>query len=213
MPLFHRVICGVATAILLAVSADAQIVRRAPTPRRLPNWAGASVGITQGFTVLDGTTGSTWDFGSGIAFAGRVEHPTGSGAFAVGGQASFARLPVAYSSSSFSGDAKADIMELMALLRYGGGYGFHPVYELSGGVMRFSNFRSTGTSSVSISTNSDYDPKFSLGYGFGFGLSSNASLEVVQELGTILHQRTGLSASQSNYPRIYVTRLGGKIAF
>jgi hypothetical protein len=45
------------------------------------------------------------------------------------------------------------------------------------------------------------------------GIDVASPLEIVQELGTVLHQRTGLSASQSNYPRIYVTRLGGKIAF
>ena len=207
-----RLIPGIVAMTLFAVTAHAQIVRR-PVAPRVPNWAGASVGITQGFTVLDGSTGSTWEFGSGLAFAGRFERPTGSGALAFGAQASFARLPLAYSSSTISSDAKADIMELTALLRYGGGYGFHPVYELAGGLMRFSNFESTGPSSVSISSSSDYDPKFSLGYGFGFGLSPTAAIEVVQELGTILHQRTGLSASQSNYPRIYVTRLGGRIAF
>jgi hypothetical protein len=171
------------------------------------------VGLTQGFAVLDGGTSSTWDFGSGLSYAARLEHPTGTGAFAIGVQGSFARLPVAYSSASFSGDAKADVTELMALLRYGGGYGFHPVYELAAGLIGFSNFRSTDTQQITISTSSDFDPKFSLGYGFGFGVSSSTSLEIVQEVGTILHQRTGLSASQSNYPRIYVTRLGGKIAF
>lgn len=211
--LIHRVALGFTAAfVLFAAGAEAQIVRR-PVARRIPNWAGVSVGITQGFTILDGSTGSTWDFGSGLEYAARFEHPTGSGAFAVGLQGSFAHLPLAYSSSTFSGDAKADVTQLMALLRYGGGYGFHPVYELSGGVIGFSDFRSTGTPQMDISTSVDYDPKFSLGYGFGFGLSPSTSLEVVQEIGTVLHQRTGLSASQSNYPRIYVTRIGGKIAF
>jgi hypothetical protein len=101
----------------------------------------------------------------------------------------------------------------MGLLRYGGGYGFHPVYELSAGVIGFSEFRSNDTQQVSISTSSDFDPKFGLGYGFGFGLSSKTAIEIVQEIGIVLHQRTGLSASESNYPRVYVTRLAGKFAF
>jgi hypothetical protein len=202
----------VAAASLVAGAAEAQIIRR-PVAPRIQNWVGASVGITQGFMILDGSTGSEWDFGSGLDYAVRVEHPTSSGQLAVGLQGSFARLPVGYSSSTFSGDAKADLMQLMGLVRYGSGYGFHPVYELQAGVIGFSDFRSTGTPQVQISSSTDYDPKFSLGYGFGFGLSPSSSIEVVQELGTVLHQRTGLSASQSNYPRIYVTRLGGKIAF
>jgi hypothetical protein len=199
-------------SLVLATQSSAQIIRR-PVARRTPNWVGVSVGITQGFTVLDGSTGSTWDFGSGLEYAARIEHPTGSGQLAVGLQASFARLPIGYSSSTFSGDAKADVTQLVGLVQYGGGYGFHPVYELSAGVIGFSDFRSTGAQPTKLSTSTDYDAKFSLGYGFGFGLSPTTSLDVVQELGTILHQRTGLSASQSNYPRIYVTRIGGKIAF
>jgi hypothetical protein len=208
-----RIILGLAASAAIAGSAGAQIIRR-PVAARVQNWVGASVGITQGFTILDGSTGSTWDFGSGLDYAVRVEHPTSATAqLAVGLQGSFARLPVGYSSSSFSGDAKADLMQLMGLVRYGSGYGFHPVYELQAGVIGFSDFRSSGTPSVQISSSTDYDAKFSLGYGFGFGLSPSSSIEIVQELGTVLHQRTGLSASQSNYPRIYVTRLGGKIAF
>jgi hypothetical protein len=211
--LITRITLSFAVVSTLAASAGAQIVGRRTQSRKVPNWVGVSVGIVQGFGVIDGSTSSTWDFGSGLEYAARFEHPISAGAFALGVQASWARLPVGYSSGSFSGDAKADIRQLLAVLRYGSGYGFHPVYELSGGMIGFSNFRSADMPQVDISTSADYDPKFSLGYGFGFGLSPTSSIEIVQELGTILHQRTGLSASQSNYPRIYVTRLGGKIAF
>ena len=41
----------------------------------------------------------------------------------------------------------------------------------------------------------DYDLSFSFGYGFGYGLSATSDIEVVQEVGTTIHQRTGLSAS------------------
>jgi hypothetical protein len=201
-----------ADASLRSGQADAQIMRR-PPQRRTANWIGASIGITQGFGVLDGSTGATWDFGSGLDYAVRIERPTGSGGLAVGLQASFARLPLTYSSSTFSGDAKADISQLMGVVRYGGGYGFHGLYELQAGVIGFSDFRSESMPTVNLSSGSDYDPKLSLGYGFGFGLSSTSAIEIVQELGIILHQREGLSGSQSNYPRVYVTRIGGKIAF
>jgi hypothetical protein len=207
-----RMVSLAAACILLAATAGAQIIRR-PEVRRPPNWAGVSLGITQGFTVRDGATSSTWQFGSGMEYAARLERPTGSGAFHVGVQGSYASLPVAYASPSFTGEAKARVTQLMGLLRYGGGYGFHPVYELSGGVIGFSDFRSNDTQQVSISTSSDFDPKFALGYGFGFGLSSKTAIEIVQEIGIVLHQRTGLSASESNYPRVYVTRLAGKFAF
>lgn len=208
-----RMIPALAVAsLILSVVAEGQIIRR-PSPRRTLTWAGANIGITQGFTVLDGSTGATWDFGSGLDCAARVERPTGSSGLALGLQASFARMPLTYSSSLFSGDAKADVMQLMGLVRYGGGYGFHGVYELQAGVIGFSDFKSTGTPQVTISSGSDYDPKLSLGYGFGFGLSPTSAIEVVQELGIVIHQREGLSGSQSNYPRVYVTRIGGRIAF
>src|ERR1043165_1173676 len=96
-----------AASLLLTNAGEAQIIRR-PPERRVPNWLGASIGITQGFGIIDGSTSSTWDFGSGIDYAARIEHPTGAGDLAVGLQASFARLPLTYSSSSFTGDAKAD---------------------------------------------------------------------------------------------------------
>jgi hypothetical protein len=199
--------------MVASAAAGAQIMRR-PVSRPVVNWGGASIGLVQGFSVADGTTGSRWDFGSGLEYAARFEHPFQRGALAFGVQAGYARLPVGYSSASYSGDARATVTELMGVLRYGAGYSFHPVYELQVGATGFSDFRSTGTTpEVKISTSTDYDPKVSIGYGFGFGLSSKAAIEIVQELGTILHQRDGLTASQSNYPRITVTRLGGKIAF
>ena len=205
---------GVAALATMAATtvAGAQIMRR-PVSRPVVNWAGASIGLVQGFGVADGTTSSAWNFGSGLAYAARLEHPLQGGALGFGVQASYARLPLSYSSSSFNGDAKATVTELTAVLRYGAGYSFHPIYELQAGAIGFSDFRSTGvTPEVKLSTSTDYDPKFAIGYGFGFGLSSRASIDIVQELGWIFHQRDGLSGS-SSYPRMTVTRLGGKLAF
>ena len=212
MPRFKVLVSATLLSILAASAADAQVIGRRVT-RTVQNWGGASIGLLQNFGIVDGSTGSTWDFGSGLEYAARFEHPTSSGELAFGLQASFARLPLTYSSSTFNGEAKASVKQLVGLIRYGAGYSFHPIYELSAGVIGFSGFRSTGTTEMSLSNSTDYDPKISIGYGFGFGLSPSASIDIVQELGTILHQRDGLAASQSNYPRIFVTRLGGKIAF
>jgi hypothetical protein len=201
----------VAASLVGAPTVDAQIVRR-PEIRRVPNWGGASVGLTQGYSIRDGSTGSTWAFGSGLEYAARFEHPTRSG-IAVGLQASFASMPLSYGSSTFNGDATARVTQFMGILHYGGGYTFHPVYELAAGVVGFSNFRSNGTTPTPLSSSTDYDPKISIGYGFGFGISSTFKIELVQELGTIIHQRDGLSGSSSSFPRVYVTRIGGKVAF
>ena len=211
MPRFVVPVCLAAAIAVSASAADAQIMRR-PTAPRMPNWGGISVGIAQGYNIADGSTSSNWDFGSGIEYAARFEHPT-SRDLSVGLQASFAKMPLAYSSSVLSGDATARVTQFMALLHYGRGYSFHPVYELAIGVVGFSDFRRSDGPETRISSRTDYDPKFSIGYGFGFGLSSTASVEIVQELGTILHQREGLGGSSSSFPRVYVTRLGGKVAF
>jgi hypothetical protein len=206
VPRFNVCLAAVAAISIAASAADAQIIRR-PTAPRTPNWAGVSVGIAQGYSIVDGSTSSDWDFGSGIEYAARFERPTSRG-LSFGVQASFAKMPLAYSSTALSGDATARVTQFMGLLHYGRGYSFHPVYELAIGVVGFSDFPET-----KISNRTDYDPKFSIGYGFGFGLSSTASIEIIQEFGTILHQREGLGGGSSSYPRVYVTRIGGKMAF
>lgn len=198
-----------------SIAADAQIMRR-PVMARPVNWAGVNVGIVQGYSLSDGTTGAVWRFGSGLEYAGRFEHPLQSG-ISVGAQGSYAKAPLTYSSTSGgcgTCDASATVTQLMGLIHYGRGYGFHSVYELSAGAIGYSNFRQTSDPGVQLGAKgTDYDFRFALGYGFGFGLSPTTSIEVVQEIGTILHQKTGLPGSTSNYPRVYVTRLGGKIAF
>jgi hypothetical protein len=208
-----RIIMAAVTAVSLRADAvDAQIMRR-PVVRHEPSWGGVSIGIAQGYTISDGATSATWSFGSGIEYAGRFERPTRSG-IDVGIQGGYARRSLTYSGAECgSCDATALVTQLLGVLHYGQGYTFHPVYELAVGATGYSGFRRT-TDQVRLgSTETDYDFKFSLGYGLGFGLSPRAAIEVVQEIGTVLHQKTGLAGSASNYPRVYVTRLGGKIAF
>lgn len=215
MPGFVTRACMMAAAAmaLCAQLAESQIVRRPPV-RKPVNWGGVSVGFTQGYSIADGTTSADWDFGSGIEYAARFEHPTQSG-ISIGVQAAFARMPLTYSSAACgSCDARATVRQLVGVLHYGQGYTFHPVYELSIGAIEYSGFQRTDATQTSLgSTSADYDFKFALGYGLGFGLSPSAAIEFVQELGTIIHQKDGLAGSASNYPRVYTTRIGAKIAF
>lgn len=207
------IMATVVAATLCTTAANAQIVRR-PEVQRLPNWGGVSLGIAQGYSLADGATSATWSFGSGIEYAARFEHPT-RGGIDVGVQGSYAKRSLTYSSATCgSCDADATVRQLMGILHYGRGYTFHPVYELSAGAIGYSNFRRRDDPATALGPGTtDYDFKFSLGYGLGFPISPSAAIEVVQELGTILHQKTGLAGSASNYPRVYVTRIGGKIAF
>ena len=207
---FTRACLGVAATLVVATSAESQIMRR-PTAARVPSWAGVSVGFAQGYSVQDGSTSSDWDFGSGLEYAARLERPLASG-ISVGIQGVYAKMPLTYSSPTLSEDATARVTQVMGVLHYGRGYSFHPIYELAVGMIGFSDFR-TEAGDTRLSNSTDWDPKFSIAYGFGFGLSSRASVEILQEFGTALHQRDGLAGSSSSFPRIYVTRLGGKLAF
>lgn len=209
---FSRACLAAAAALaIVSTAGDAQIMRRNPAAR-VPSWAGVSVGFAQGYTIQDGSTSSDWDFGSGLEYAARLERPTRSG-ISIGLQGVYAKMPLTYSSASQSVNATAQVTQVMGILHYGRGYSFHPVYELAVGVIGFSNFRTDGAPRTRLSNGTDYDAKFSIGYGFGFGLSSRASIEILQELGTVLHQREGLAGSSSSFPRVYVTRLGGKLSF
>jgi hypothetical protein len=209
----RSVIAGTLLLAAHASLADGQIGRR-PVARRPINWFGAGVGIVQPYHLQDGVSGSSWEFGSGIEYAGRLLHPTRSGIL-IGAQASYSRAPLSYVSATTCGrcEATARVTQLMGVARYGQGYAFHPVYELSAGAISYSHFRETSTNAELAPRTRDYDFRFALAYGFALGLSPTASIEILQEIGTILHQKTGLPASTSNYPRVLVTRIGGKVAF
>jgi hypothetical protein len=194
---------------------------RRPAATAPPNWLGGGVAILQAFTLQDGTTGSEWRFDSGLGYTASFEHPTQSGIM-VGLEGSYARPRMIYTqttttpgfgSACIGGcDATGTITQIQALVHSGNGYSFHPVYQLTVGATGFSNFTDASGGRLGASS-TDYDFSFAIGYGLGFGLSSKVAIEVVQELGTVLHQREGLAAGSGNYPRITATHLGGKISF
>jgi hypothetical protein len=200
-------------ALAWAQVAGAQIMRRPVTPKPV-NWVGVNLGIVQGYTITDGSTNATWSFGSGIEYGVRLEHSLPSG-ISIGAQAAFSDASLGYSSASCANcDAKANVRQLVGLLHFGRGYSFHPVYELAAGAIGYSNFSRADDGAIKLGTNkTDYDFKLSLGYGLGFGVTPSTSIEIIQEFGTVLHQRDGLSGSSSSFPRVYVTRLGGKATF
>jgi hypothetical protein len=193
--------------------AGAQIMRRPVTPKAV-NSVGVNVGIVQGYTINDGSTNAMWSFGSGLEYGVRVEHSLPNG-ISIGAQGAFSDASLSYTSPTCSNcDAKANVRQLVGLLHFGRGYSFHPVYELAAGAIGYSNFSRADDGAIKLgSSKTDYDFKVSLGYGLGFGITPSTSIEIIQEFGTVLHQRDGLSGSSSSFPRVYVTRLGGKATF
>ena len=200
-------------------SAGAQL-RRRPVATTQPNWFGGGVSVFQSYSVVDGLTNATWRFDSGLGYTASFEHPTQNGIM-LGFEGTYATPMLVYTGGTASDavncaggcNAKGTVTQIMGLVHSVNGYAFHPVYQLTVGATGFSNFREQTTSAKIGPNATDYDFSFAIAYGIGFGLSSSSAVEVVQEIGTVLHQRTDLPAGSGNYPRIGVTRLTAKFAF
>lgn len=195
---------------LFAASAGAQIVRR---PQSMyftepAAWVSFSAALMQGWSVRDGTTNSTWSFGSGTQYGASLEK-TISGGTTLGLRGTTMRAPLRYtgtSSGSLPVDADANVSQLFAMLHVASGREFHSVLELSIGATLYSNFRARGTD-TKLAPSSDTDFTFGFGYGLGYNFSPTFAIDVVQDLQTAVHQKTGLSAGEDSSVRINSTRL------
>lgn len=117
-----------------------------------------------------------------------------------------ARVPLFYSGASAS-EADANVSQVMGVLHVASGSGFHSVLELSLGATIFSNFRSRTTDQRLEPTSPDSDVTFAFGYGFGYNFSPTFAIDVLQDVSTALHQKTGLTAGESSSTRFSSTRL------
>lgn len=198
---------------LPAVECGAQVIRRGSFGAAPPAaWASGGIGLTQGWSVTDGGTGSRWDFGSATQYEAALEKSLGG--VSVGLRGTTALVPLRYTGRSTSGtaiatDADAHVSQLFGTVHLAGGQGFHSVLELDAGATLYSNFRARGTDET-LAPSSDTDFTFAFGYGFGVGLSNRFTIEVVQELATIVHQRDGLAASDDANVRVNSTRIVGR---
>lgn len=202
-------------AVLLALVAEvahAQIIR--PVRRDNPiAWTSLSVGFLQQQDFHDPTTNADWDFGSGFQFRGTLEYPMGGAS--LGLAASMARLPLIYRGAPFterscvSCDADANVSQLLANFRIGGGSGFHQVIDLMAGYTFFHNFKSSdGAELGPEKAVSDFT--FGLGYGFGYNFTSRAQLMVVQDLMLMVHKR--VPGNVENILQQRTLRVGGRFA-
>jgi opacity protein-like surface antigen len=196
----------------LAADAGAQIIRRPPGIQlKEPSvWVSLGVGLTQGWSVADGATNTQWDFGDATQFAAAIEKSFSSGV-TIGARGTTSRVPLRYSGTLPSGttgavDADANVSQLLAGLHLASGREFHTVLEVGVGATLYSNFRER-SNDTKLAPSSDTDFTFAFGYGLGYAFSPSFSLDVVQDLTTVVHQRTGLSAGSSSTSRINTTRL------
>jgi hypothetical protein len=185
-----------------------------------PTWVSGGVGLQQGWTVIDGTTGSRWDLGDATQYGASIER-TISGGMSVAIRGTTARVPLDYttlsslSSSSFRGVTQADVTvsQAYAGIHVSSGRGLHSVLELGAGATIYSNFRDRSGGGTLEPSKPDADFSFVFGYGLGYTLSRGFQIDVVQDLATSLHQKTGLSAGESSSSRISTTRVVARLGF
>ena len=123
---------------------------------------------------------------------------------AIGG--THARVPLFYSGATAT-EADANVSQVLGVLHVASGREFHSVLELSAGATIFSNFRSRTTDQRLEPTSPDADFTFAFGYGFGYNFSPSFAIDIVQDVSTALHQKTGLSAGDGSSIRLHSTRL------
>jgi hypothetical protein len=187
----------------MAANADAQIIRPGGLRFQEPSaWASFGVASVQGFTVTDGTTNTLWQFANATQYSLSLEKALSGGA-SLGVMGTTARTPLSYSGT----DADANVSQILATLHVANGRALHSVLELSAGTTLYSNFRARSTGAPLPPSSPDADFTFAFGYGLGYAFSPVLSIDVVQDLTTVLHQRTGLNAGDNSSIRINTTRL------
>ena len=187
-------------------------------------WLTAGAGFFTGNGVNDGATESTWDFGSSTNFQyrGSMEKTIGDQA-AIGLIGTYVRVPFIYSSTAVippgggatcgSCEAHLDMMTLSAGFHIGGGPGFHQVIEGNAGVVRYSGLKRDSDGADLAPTGGNLDPIFSFGYGFGYGFGQNTTINLVQDLGIALHEKTGLANGVRNTNSVRTLRVTGRFGF
>jgi hypothetical protein len=197
-------------AALCAPRADAQIIRGGRFGARDPQiWVSGGAGLQQGFDVVDGSTGARWEFSDATQYGAAIEK-TITGGTSFGVRATTARVPLRYLTTQLGGgsaEADANISQAFAVLHVASGRGLHSVLELGAGATIYSNFRERGTGTTLPPSKADLDFSFVFGYGIGYTFSRAFQIDVVQDLATSLHQKTGLSAGDNSSARISGTRL------
>ena len=196
--------------IVVSPSAHAQIVRSRFPVQEPPAWVSGGVSFQQGWTVIDGTTGSTWTFGNAIPWQGSIERSINGGT-TLGLRATTGKIPLTYQGPLGTTQADADVSQLFGTFRVSSGREFHTVLEVSAGTTVYSSFHERATNTKLGPASPDADFTFVFGYGFGYSFSPRVSVDVVQDINTLWHQKDGLLAGDDSSTRIHGTRLVGRI--
>jgi hypothetical protein len=202
-------------AALPVHGAAAQIIRGGRFTLRDPQtWASATYGWQTGWTVFDGESGSRWDLGDTQLYGGSIERAVSNG-ITVGLRATTSQPSVRYVGTGAGAPTDADVRVTQALgvVHVTTGRQLRSVFELGLGSTIYSDLRERGTGTQLGSASTDTDFAFVFVYGLGYSFSRNFHVDVVQDLGTSLHQKTGLAAGEDRSARISTTRLVARYGF
>lgn len=194
----------------VAYDASAQIIRGRPRVQQPSAWVSGGIALQQPWSVRDGTTGSDWEFGDARQYVASLEKEITGGA-SVGLRGTTSRVPLLYRVGSVGTDADATVSQGFAVLHVASGGAFHSVFELSAGATRYSDFRTRVNDAPIGAVKPDIDFTFGFGYGVGFSLSPRFAIEAVQDISTVMHQKTGLGAGESTSTRMHSTRIVARL--
>jgi hypothetical protein len=189
---------------VLAADAGAQM-RRPQLSSQPTAFMSFGAALQNGFTVRDGSSGTTWNFGESMQYTASLERALSQGA-SLGVRGNLARVPLTMSGTT-SGDADALVSQLLASLYLQSGGAVHTVLEGDVGATLYSDFQPRAGSAAVGPRGVDADFAMTLGFGFGYSFSPRLSLDFVQTVGQSLHQKTGLSAGDESSARVSSSRL------
>ena len=208
---------------LPATSVEAQIIRGGRFGLRDPQtWVSATFGWQEGWTVVDGSSGSRWDLGDTQQYGGSIERAV-AGGVTVGVRAVTSTPDVRFeertpsvlgnNSSGVFPAAEARVTQALGVVHVTTGRQLRSVFELGLGTTIYSPIRDQSTGQSLGATRTDTDFAFSFTYGIGYSFSRSVHVDVVQDLGTSVHQKSGLEAGDDRSARIRSTRLVARYGF
>ena len=221
----RRFTLALLTSLLVALPStgvDAQIIRGGRFGLRDPQtWVSATFGWQEGWTVVDGSSGSRWDLGDTQQYGGSIERAV-AGGVTVGVRAVTSMPDVRFEerTASLSGGnsssvlpAEARVSQALGVVHVTTGRQLRSVFELGLGTTIYSPIRDQSTGRTLGATRTDTDFAFSFTYGIGYSFSRTVHIDVVQDLGTSVHQKSGLEAGDDRSARIRSTRLVARYGF
>jgi hypothetical protein len=213
----RRLVLALST-ILLALplhTGDAQIIRGGRISLRDPQtWVSAMIGWQEGWAVMDGASGARWQFGDTQQYGLSLERSVRSG-ITLGVRATTSEPTMNFESTTTTGVRPADarVSQALGVVHVTTGRDFRSVFELGLGSTIYSGFRDRVTDQQLGASSTDTDFAFVFTYGLGYSFSRNFHVDVVQDLGTSLHQNTGLAAGEDRSARIRSTRVVARYGF